>query len=195
MLSVVSCKIRFVLSIDWQRLVTLFVLFLWTNVSIWSQHKFEVKLKKKIRDITLLGITDTLWCLRWVLHPGPILLIHLVAQWKTYMNGLGYNAWVYSKENTSKTRLHSSRMHTARLLTVSPSMHCSGGRGCLLGGGAWSWGDLLVGGVCSRGCLLRGGGCLVLGVWYPTCTEADPSVNRATDTCKNITLPQLRCGR
>ena len=32
------------------------------------------------------------------------------------------------------TRLHSSRMHTTRLLTVSPSMHCAGG-GCLLPGG------------------------------------------------------------
>ena len=28
------------------------------------------------------------------------------------------------------TRLHSSRMRTARLLTVSPSMHCTGG--CLV---------------------------------------------------------------
>ena len=27
----------------------------------------------------------------------------------------------------SSTRLHSSRMHIARLLTVSPSMHCTGG--------------------------------------------------------------------
>ena len=74
------------------------------------------------------------------------------------------------------TRLHSSRMHTARLLTVSPSMRCSGG--CLLRGvsapggvccgGTWS-GECLV----LRGCLLWGasalrdawsGGCLVPGV-------------------------------
>ena len=39
---------------------------------------------------------------------------------------------------------HSSRMRTARLLSVSPSMHC-GGRGCLVPGD-----------VCSGGCLLRG---------------------------------------
>ena len=51
------------------------------------------------------------------------------------------------------TRLHSSRMHTARLLTVSPSMHCS--EGCLL----------RRGGVCSGGCLL--GGYLVWGVSGP----------------------------
>ena len=42
------------------------------------------------------------------------------------------------------TRLHSSRMHIARLLTVSPSMHCTGGGVCSVGG-AWSWG------VCSSG--------------------------------------------
>ena len=30
--------------------------------------------------------------------------------------------------------LHSSRMHTARLLTVSPSMHCAGGGSALPGG-------------------------------------------------------------
>ena len=54
------------------------------------------------------------------------------------------------------TRLHSSRMHTARLLTVSPSMHCAGGEvpdpgGCLVRGvsalrGAWSRGGSAPGG-------------------------------------------------
>ena len=56
--------------------------------------------------------------------------------------------------------MHSSRMHTARLLTVSPSMHYAGGRlvpgGYALEGvsalrGAWSQGGLLW-----RGCLLGG---------------------------------------
>ena len=49
--------------------------------------------------------------------------------------------------NMEKTRLHSSRMRTARTLTVSPSMLCSMG-------GAWSWGGLLRRGI-------------------PACTEAD----------------------
>ena len=49
-------------------------------------------------------------------------------------------------------------------------------RGCLLPGGAWSWGVPGPGG-------LGGGG-------IPACTEADPPVNRMTDRCKNITLPQ-----
>ena len=60
-----------------------------------------------------------------------------------------------------QTRLHSSRIHTTHLLTISPSMHCTGGacsrgvpgpgeclllggvpgpRRCLVLGGAWSWG-------------------------------------------------------
>ena len=68
-------------------------------------------------------------------------------------------------------------MRTARALTVSPSMLCSWG-----GGGAVS---------APGGCLLGGGGGGI-----PACTETDPPpVNRITDACENITLPQLLCGR
>ena len=75
--------------------------------------------------------------------------------------------------------LHSSRMYTARLLAVSPSMHCAGG--VPAPGGVPALG----------GCLL--GGCLVGGCGIPACTEADPpSLNRITHSCKNITFPQLR---
>ena len=38
-------------------------------------------------------------------------------------------------QKTTKTRLHSSRMHTARLLTVYPSMHCTGRGVCACPGG------------------------------------------------------------
>ena len=71
----------------------------------------------------------------------------------------------------TSTRLHSSRMRTARALTVSPSMLCAGG--CTWSGGsAWSQGRvylvpggmyLVPGGVPGpgrsllRGCLLPGG--------------------------------------
>ena len=67
------------------------------------------------------------------------------------------------------TRLLSSRMHTARSLTVSPSMLCSGGGGCA---------------------------CLVLGGLYPSMHwgTPPPHVNRITDACENITLPQLVTG-
>ena len=99
-------------------------------------------------------------------------------------------------------------MHTARLLTVSPSMHCAGGSapgegglvpgGLLLGGGVPG-----AGGSAQEGAWSRGGGCLVLwrclvlGAWcqggllpgggwlggIPACTEADiPSVDRILDT-------------
>ena len=67
------------------------------------------------------------------------------------------------------TRLHSSRMRTARALTVSPSMLCGEG-GCLLREGGVCFRGV---GVCSGGgggCLLRGegeylvlGGCLLQG--------------------------------
>ena len=103
------------------------------------------------------------------------------------------------------TRLHSSRMRTARSLTVSPNMLWGEGAGAwsqgglLRGGGAWSQGSLLRG-VCSQGGLLPGGllpgGLLPGGVcsWgggMPACTEADPPpVNRMTKRCKNITLLQ-----
>ena len=36
------------------------------------------------------------------------------------------------------------------------------------------------------------GGCLPGGGW---CVADPPPMDRMTDTCKNITLPQLRCGR
>ena len=58
---------------------------------------------------------------------------------------------------------------------------------------------MLSGGVLS-GCVLSGGGGCVLsgGVCFPGgVLGVYPSipVNRKTDACENITLPQLRCGR
>ena len=55
-------------------------------------------------------------------------------------------------------------------------------------GGVFEWGGCLhggvyVGGVSTWGCLPRGGVCLTV------CTPPAP-VNRMTDRCKNITLPQ-----
>ena len=103
--------------------------------------------------------------------------------------------------------MHSSRMRTALLLPACTDL------GGVCSGGVSAPGVSALGGVCSRGCLLPGG-CLLLGrpgrclllgevcswggclppacvcvcVCIPACTEADtPSVNRMTDTCKNIT--------
>ena len=66
--------------------------------------------------------------------------------------------------------MHSSGMRTARLLTVS--QHALGR------------------GVFAQVAVCPGG--LPRGVWQ---TPFPPTVNRKTDGCKNITLPQLRCGR
>ena len=59
----------------------------------------------------------------------------------------------------SQTKLHSSRMRTARALTVSPSMLCLGRVYLVLEGCTWSWGVSVPGGVPGLG----GGVCLVLG--------------------------------
>ena len=71
--------------------------------------------------------------------------------------------------NYTTTSMHSSRMRTARLLPVSPSMYCAGGR-CLVPGGVSAPSG---GGVC----------------------HSPPLVNRMTDRCKSITLSQLCCRR
>ena len=70
-------------------------------------------------------------------------------------------------------RMHSSRMRTVR---------CSG----------------RPGGMSAQGCVSAGGVvCLPVGVCPGGCLPASnpPPVDRMTDTCENITLPQLHCGR
>ena len=81
--------------------------------------------------------------------------------------------------------MHTSRMRTARLLTVS---HAQGGVSQHALGGGVSQNAL------GRGCVCQG--CLPGGVWQtpPGARGRHPPVNRMTDRCKNITLLQLRCG-
>ena len=60
---------------------------------------------------------------------------------------------VFFQEKFCQIRLHSSRMHTTRLLTVSPSMHCrGGGEGLPCRGGFFARGVYLA-----RGSALPGG--------------------------------------
>ena len=72
-------------------------------------------------------------------------------------------------------RLHSSRMHIARLLTVYPCMHCAGGMpgpgGCLL-----SEGGYLLRGVVSQHALRQ--------------TPPPPWTEFLTHATENITFPQ-----
>ena len=71
------------------------------------------------------------------------------------------------KKKKNGTRLHSSRMRTARALTVSPSMLCWGRGLSALGGGGLLWGMCLLGGwgcllwvVSALGGVSASGGCL-----------------------------------
>ena len=91
---------------------------------------------------------------------------------------------------------------------VYPSMHWAGGvsawgcvpRECIpacTGQGVCLPGGCLPKGVSAQG-VSTGGVCLGGGVcqWcLPQCMLGNtPPMNRITDTCENITLPQLRCG-
>ena len=61
--------------------------------------------------------------------------------------------------NEIMTSMHSSRMRTARLLSVLPSMHCAEGRVSA----PCSWGGSAPGGSAPGGCLLLGGVCALVG--------------------------------
>ena len=90
----------------------------------------------------------------------------------------GYRAFESNKfyqtfPTKSVTRLHSSRMRTARVLTVSPSMLCAGGGVCSRGWGVYllqgsvpgpGGGVPGVGGYLIWGVYLVPGGCLLQGV-------------------------------
>ena len=66
-------------------------------------------------------------------------------------------------------------------------------------GGVGPEGCLPMEGVCPGRCLLRRGVCwggvCPWGFCPSACWDTHPPVDRMTDRCKNITLPQLRCGR
>ena len=113
---------------------------------------------------------------------------------------------------TAVTRVHSSRMRTDRLLTASqhalpggylpegvptwgvylPGEYLPGV--CTCPGGVPAGGVYLPGGSCTRWGYLPRGMYLLGGVYLPeggNCPgTTPPPVNRVTDRCKNITLPQ-----
>ena len=100
---------------------------------------------------------------------------------------------------TSAASTHSSRMRTARVLTVSPIMLCAGGW-LVRGGGSAPRGVSAPGGVSALGGSLLLGvsasrGCLLPGIFQHALRQTRPPVNRITHACENITLPQFRCGR
>ena len=116
------------------------------------------------------------------------------------------------QHNVFSTRMHSSGMRTARLLTVSRSIHWGGGGvskhalgrgwGCVsqpaLGGGCLS-GDVCPGGSLSRGGLsARGVSAQGVSASGPGCMcvcGRHPPPSGQTDTCENITFANFVCGR
>ena len=221
---------------------------------------------EKIQRIAFLHISKK--CNGVILSTNQIKILPRVHSTRSYLVPLGWYPFDLHHQQKVEgrhifpvivTRLHSSRMRTARVLTISPSMLCAGGctwsRGvcslggvCSEGGCTWSWGVSAPRGVSSPrgvpgpgvsaprgvcswggvpgpgGCLLPGGclalggvpsleGCLVLGVCvcllWGVCSrgvsapggvpgaggcQVLPPVNRMTNRCKNITLPQTSFG-
>ena len=228
---------------------------------LWDSYFFNF-VKKLIKWLTLHWCTFKYWPVHCDSH--LLFLLHTIVIHRH--KSLIVSSYFHNDFMHNLTRLHSSRMRTARALTVSPSMLCTGGCtwsggwgvpglggvcvpvggvGCtwswgvyLVWGCTWSWGVYLVpggvpgprgctwsqGGTWSRGVYLvlwgvpglggvpgpggvylvpgglpglggylSGGVYLARGVYL---VRYSPSpVDRITDTCKNITLPQLRCGR
>ena len=67
-----------------------------------------------------------------------------------------------------------------------------------MAGGMHGKGVCMAGGVCGRGCAWQGGvhggeACMAGGMYGGGHARSPP--DRMTDRCKNITLPQLCCGR
>ena len=84
---------------------------------------------------------------------------------------LASEVFLHEQKKMSKTSMHSSRIHIARMLPISPSMHCTlrSAPGCVSGPGGSCWGGLLGGVSGPRG------------VCIPACNGADiPPVDRQT---------------
>ena len=101
------------------------------------------------------------------------------------------------KKHASKSNVAFFQKYTSFRVQPVQQVAVTGGRGVPKGEGCLpKWRGYLPVGCLPRGrgvsalgrCLL--GGCLAGGVMHPP-----PPVDRMRDTCKNIILPQLRCGR
>ena len=180
----------------------------------WTSHTFYVNKASFCRDTGYRGRKSSSLC-----RCGPsswLISRRTGASTPSWLNYRPSSMMCFTMTCTSElvtllfqTRMHSSRMRTVRCSSRLPGGVSAGGclpGACLPGGvcqgvsakgmsaqvgvcpgglpkGVSTRGDVCPGGVCSRGCLP--GGCL---------PDTSP-VDRMTDMCKNITLPQLRCGR
>ena len=100
---------------------------------------------------------------------------------KTIQDCVRHLACSQHAEQDQMKKYFGTRMHSSRMRTIRCSSRLGGGlprEGVCLGVSAL--GMSALGGVClGQGCLLP----------HPL------PVNKITDTCENITLPQLHCGR
>ena len=82
---------------------------------------------------------------------------NVTSQHVDYVHNVNFFIWSFTVATQKQmiTRMHSSRVRTARLLPISPSMHCSRGCTCLGGVPAQGYlpGGYLPGGVPARGVL------------------------------------------
>ena len=127
--------------------------------------------KFQMNSITALKI--------WV-SPSPISVLTdqtILIDWQNIIR-----RFLPSSQNFGATRVHSSWMRTAHLLTVSQ-------HALRRGVSAWGGWGCLPRGVCPGGCLP-----LVWGGVYPSMQWARPPRGQ-TDTCENITLANFVCGR
>ena len=110
---------------------------------------------------------------------------------------------VGGRKNYYKTRMHSSRMHTAHSLTMGGGFTCLG---CVpVQGGVPAWEVYLPRGCTCRGLYLPRGvpslgsvylpGDVPARGYLPRYSPLPPWTEFLTHATENITLPQLRCGR
>ena len=156
-----------------------YFVILWIQVQWWKYHDVlgTIKLLVELFSLTGVGIRTLRVLALAPEPPGETFTIF----WKKVQLHL-----CPPPLNMLTTRMHSSGMRTARLLPVSPSMHCSGGCTCwgcvpgpggctCLGGVPGPWGVYLVpGGVPAQGVyLVRGGVYLPR---YSPCEQNDRQV-------------------
>ena len=155
-----------------------------------------------------------------ILVVGNVCLKHLLRLWEHQLALYSANSPTqkntcaqqqYSTEkNEIKERIPVGCLPSAAIAMCIPACtgggecipECTGQGGCvsqhtLGGGGVSAWGVSAQRGVgVCPGRVCPGGGCLPRGV-YPSMLwgRHPPHVNRMTDRCKTITLPQLPCVR
>ena len=145
--------------------------------NVWKSLEFFPDNQQHKKNISTNHLFPLSWITIFHKYGIHLLIIEAVMQQTFKTIKQSYFNW--------NTRLHSSRMRTACMLTVSPSMLCTGGCkvpcGCMVLAGcmdsgvcAWSWGDAWSQGGCTVQGVHGPGRCMVSGVWYPSMSWGRP---------------------